>query len=204
MNTSIEHIWKEGIHLQPENAAPRIADLYAKRSQQVVAKLERRLRFEVKALLPFTLAIPLMNWAFGNDLWSSVPAMAWCLVWYFIARKQTDKMLTVDATANCQQYLKSFRQKLRDGFKFYEKILWTGLPLFMFPLILYTYYNNQDKNLGAILGNGWEASNLWIFLFIPLFTVFGIWVTRMSFKLTYGRLMKRLDELIQDLETLTA
>lgn len=203
MKTSIESIWKEGIHLNAETIAPRIANLYEKRSKQVVAKLQRRLRFEVKALIPLTLAIPLMNWVFGNDLWSSIPAMIWCLVWYFIARNQTEKMLAVDATENCQAYLRSFREKLWTGFKFYEKVLWTGLPLFMLPLTIYTYYNNLDKNLGEILGNGWEASNLWIFLSVPLFTVFGIWMTRVSLKLTYGRLLRRLDDLIGELETLT-
>lgn len=205
MEKSIENIWKEGFKVDNNLLAPKVTNLYNKKSTHLVSKISRMLRCEVKVLIPLSIFILVFNVVIGNEFWTGIPAAIWCVAWYFIAKKQTEKMTYSDNSLSCFEYLKSFQKRVKKGFKFYEKILLTGTPLFLLPLIIYTYFNSIDKNLGEIFGIGdVTAPNALLFLLIPLFTVFSYLVFKIALWFGYGKVMAKLNALIKDMEALGA
>ncbi|NQY05693.1 MAG: hypothetical protein HRT68_05665 [Flavobacteriaceae bacterium] len=204
MEKSIENIWKKGFELDQDLTAPKVSNLYNNKSQQLVDKLSRALITETKVFLPIAGAVMILNPLIGNSTWSGIPASLWCVAWYFIAKKQVKKITDMDRELSCLTFLKSFQEKVLDIFKTYEKILISGTPLFLLPVMIYTYYNNIDKTMGEILGidPSFDASKLWLFASLPIMSLIAYMVFKLSVKIGYGKTFRKLRELIQDIEAM--
>ena len=203
MEKSIEHIWKEGFINNETLMIPRIENLYNQKSQHLGDKLMRMLHSEHKALLIMAGVFLIGNYAIGNSLWSGSIASVWCIIWYFITKKQVQNIEAANKETNCYKFVKSLHKLLLKSKKATERMLWIGTPALVIPLAIYTYYNQYEKNIGEIVGvESFNYPNEWIFIMIPLTTLFSILFYRIAFKIGYGPIVNKLKQLIDDMENL--
>ncbi|WP_420572163.1 hypothetical protein [Kordia sp.] len=203
MEKSIEHIWKEGFMNNDALVAPKIQNLYNQKSQHLGDKLMRMLHTEPKVLLMMAVVFLVGNYAIGNSFWSGSIASIWCIIWYFIVKKQIQNIEEANKEVNCYDFLKSLHRLLLQSRNSVTKMLWIATPMLVLPMAIYTYYNQYDKNFGEIFGvESLAYPNELLFAIVPLATVFSVVFYRFSFKLGYGPIADKLKLLIQDMESL--
>ncbi|WP_298512263.1 hypothetical protein [uncultured Kordia sp.] len=203
MEKSIEHIWKEGFMSTETLVAPRIENLYNQKSQHLGDKIMRVIHAEPQTLLLMAVIFFIGNYAIGNSLWSGSIASIWCIIWYFITKKQVQKIEVATKETNCYDFLKSLHRLLLQRKAATARLLWIAAPAMLVPLVIYTYYNQYDKNFGEIFGlESLNYPNEWLFAFIPLGTIFTIAIYHIAFKTGYGPILNKLSQLISDIERL--
>ncbi|MBC8753419.1 hypothetical protein H2O64_01970 [Kordia sp. YSTF-M3] len=203
MEKSIEHIWKEGFVNNDTLVAPKIQNLYNQKSKHLGDKLIRMLNTEPKVLLIMAIVFIFGNYAIGNDFWSGSIASIWCIIWYFIIKKQIQNIENANKETNCYEFLKSLHKLLLRSRNEITKMLWIGTPILILPMVIYTYYNQYEKTFGEIFGvESLSYPNELLFIIVPLGTIFSVVIYRLSFKYGYGPIANKLKQLITDIETL--
>ncbi len=203
MEKSIKHIWKEGFINNDNLIAPKIENLYNQKSKHLGDKLIRMLNTEPKALLIMSVVFLFGNYAIGNGFWSGSIASIWCIIWYFIIKKQIQNIENAAKETNCYSFIKSLHKLLLTSRNKITKMLWIGTPILVLPMVIYTYYNQYDKTFGEIFGvENLAYPNELLFIIVPLATAFSVAMYRLSFKYGYGPIADKLKQLISDIETL--
>src|SRR5687768_15021902 len=107
MKNSIEVIWKEGFLNEKSLVAPKINDLYNRKSKDLVDKMKRMYRNNLIALVSMSIAFPILYY-FLDVIWQGVATSILLLLtgWYGIREKRSIK--TLDHGATSLDYLKSF------------------------------------------------------------------------------------------------
>ena len=86
---------------------------------------------------------------------------------------------------------------------FNKKLTITSLPVILFPMLLYTYFNNQDKSIGEIFGiASLNWSNLTLFLLLPVIIVVALILSKIGFDWTNNLYIQKFDSLIKEMEEL--
>lgn len=204
MNKSIENIWKEGF--AKENLViPKIKVLYDKKSISIVEQIINRFKREVYALLPLAVVIFLFNIVLDNDqavLWGIISAIP-CFVWFYLGKRQIESIKNIDYKANSYQYLISIRNKLEKIRVFNKKLTISSVPIMLFPMLVYTYYNQKGKSIGEIFGvEGLEYPIITIFLILPVITLFIYILAEFLFKKDLIEKRTGINTLIHEMEEL--
>ena len=205
MNKSIENIWKEGFaneHL----VIPKINALYNQKSIGIVEKIIKQFKKEILLLLPLALCLFLFNLWLDNDkavLWGIISALP-CLFWFYLGKRQLKSIVNIDYKANSYQYLISIRQRLESIRQFNKRLAVSSVPITLFPMLVYTYYNQYGKSIGEIFGveglNSWPTIS--IFLLLPILTLVAMLLARFFFRGNIEGKTTGINSLIQEMEEL--
>lgn len=203
MEKSIEIIWKEGFLQEKELSVPVINDIYNQKSQLAIEKILQRMKTEYRAIIPLSFFFFIINWTMGSSIWWGLLLAANCAFWYFIGKRQYDSAKEIHFETNCYDYLVSFREKLTRILNYNLRLILISIPVLLLPMLVYTYYKQEGKTLGEVLG----ATNLdihlaFIFLFIPAMMLFAYFFFRFMSRLMYGNMRIRMEMLIQDMKKL--
>lgn len=204
MNKSIENIWKEGF-AKEELTVPRINALYNQKSIGIVDKIIHQFKKELIMLLLIGAFVFLFNIFLDNDnavLWGAISSIP-CLFWFILGRKQLKSIIAVDYNANSYEYLISIRKKLDRIKRFNKTLAITSVPVMLFPMIVYTYYNQKGKTIGEIFGvDGLEWSTGYIFLIIPILTLVAMIIGHLLFEKNANHRKSGINSLILEMEEL--
>ena len=205
MKMSIENIWKEGF--TNENlVAPKIVELYNKKSISIVENVIKKFKKEIVLLLPLGVLMFFFNIWLDNDnagFWGLVSAIP-CVVWFFIGKNQLKAIKTIDYKSNSFQYLVSIRKKLETIRKFNKRLTIYSVPIILFPMLIYTYYNQYGKSLGEIFGvENLNWPTISIFLMLPLFTLGAMIIAELLFRSGGTKKMIGIDSLINEMKELS-
>jgi hypothetical protein len=211
MKNSIELIWKEGFLNEKSLVAPKINDLYNKRSMHLVEKIKRMFRINLIVLVIMSIIFPFMYY-FLDVMWQGVGVSVLMLltVWHSIQHRR--KLKTLDHGATSLDYLKSFDRWLKDAISRGEKVLRFAYPLY-FLIAMSIIYSAWDK--GEITSKMYQQYPDVIFIgSVPLFawiivavaTILMIYfsgrIYRWDVRLVYGRVFRKLEETIAEMEKL--
>lgn len=203
MERSIENIWKTGFESENELLAPKVAKLYRKKSKLVIERLKRSFKID-NAGLPIVGVLILAKTYYDGNVWLGVYFLVLSLALFFINRRQYGKLQRVQLTDDLYHYLISCRATLRKMIRFYTRLVAIGVPLVAIPAI---YFFQDQKQPGVwqdvINISPWLAVTVLV-LFVIILSALGICVYYLSTGLIYGRLLKKLDEMIADLEQLSS
>jgi hypothetical protein len=204
MGKSIENIWKSG-YVNKQFILPEIEKMYNQKSISYVEKMIAGFKWEVYILIPATALIFLFNIWLENDnsiLWgiiSSIPS----LIWFFLGKEQLKSLKKLDYLLCSYDYLVSIRAKLISIRKYNKNLAIFSVPIFLFPLLLYTYYNQEGKMIGEIFGiNGFNYSTIYLFLLLPIFTLLTVIIANINFKFVVTKTTTGIDALISEIEEL--
>ena len=212
MDNSIEVIWKEGFLNEKSLVAPKINDLYNQRSKHLVDKMKRMYNINLIALFAMAIVFPIWYYFLGV-VWQGVAtAILFLLVaWYSIRQKRSIK--TLDHGATSLDYLKAFDGLLKDALSRSEKILRFTYPLY-FLIGVSTVWSAWNKSEKPILNMRQEFPDsifignvpLFVWIIVGVVTILMFYfsgrIYRWDVRLIYGRIFRKLEETIAEMEKL--
>ena len=211
MKNSIEEIWKEGFLNEKSLVAPKINDLYNQKSRDLVDKMERMFRINLIAIVSMSIVFPIMYY-FLDVIWQGVAASVLLLLTAWYTKRQKRSIKTLDHGATSLDYLKSFDRWLKDALSKNEKILRFSYPLY-FLIAMSTIWSAWNK--GVITSKMYQKFPDVIFIgSVPLFALiiagvatllmfyFSDRIYRWDVGLIYGRVFRKLEETIAEMEKL--
>ena len=207
MENSIEMIWKQGFLNESSLVAPKVNDLYNRKSIQVVDKIKQRIKNYRTFNCALLLAILVADY-FLNALWYGIAfcAMAIFMMWY--TSRIVKSLKTLDQGVSSYDYLKSFDAHLKDIFAKFGKIVRFSLPLYCLigfcgmwaiwgKLGLFAKLQHQHPTANITL---WALGYLAFWMLIVI--LFAGKMYKWEVRIVYGRLFGKLEETIAEMDKL--
>lgn len=218
MEKSIETIWKEGFLENDALLAPKLNDLYTKKSIDLVDKFRRMYKINRIAILAFAFIILPITFIV------KIPYMGIAMFLLFnviaaIAHKFSKSLDKIDKTESSYQYLISFDNWVKEMI-----LVNTKLSRYLYPYVFITMVSGfwfgsiggdvpGDKFLNQLLLEYPDTYLVFGFpliliigalVIISLLTYFGGQIGKWDLNLVYGRILKKLDETLADMDELKA
>ena len=216
MEKSIESIWKEGFLKSDALVAPKLNDLYNKKSTHLVDKYKRMFKINLIAIVVGSFLI------LGASIILKIPVMG---VGYFfilnaiviINRKLLPGLKKIDKNVSSYQFIKTFDSWIKENISLNRKMAGYYYPLFFLSVVLGIWFSNQNGTpQGETLVNKMVLNypDLYLVFGIPLIGILGLIlilfilaffggrIYNWDLNIGYGRVLKKLDELIADMEDL--
>ncbi|NOQ72529.1 MAG: hypothetical protein GQ574_11035 [Crocinitomix sp.] len=210
MEKSIESIWKEGFLDNNAMVAPKLNNLYNKKSIHIIDKFKRTFKINLNALIIFSFVILALSFLV------KIPVMGVLMfillnVIVIVNKKLLKGLNAIDKNVNSYQYLKSFDNWMDEQISVNMK-----MSRFIYPYIFiamvsgFTFSSEFQETLDRILGTHevyylYGIPVIWVFVMlviIVLLAIFGGRIYLWDLNLVYGRILKKLKELISDVEDL--
>jgi len=211
MKNSIEVIWKEGFLNEKSLVAPKINDLYNQKSKDLVDKIERMYRINIIAIVGMSIVVPILYY-FLDVIWQGVAASILFLLSVWYSKRQRRSLKALDYGATSLDYLKSFDRWLKDALSKSAKIFRFSYPLY-FLIAMSTIWSAWNK--GVLTSKMYQKFPDVIFIgSVPLFaliiagvaTLLMLYFSRRIYRwdvgLIYGRVFRKLEETIAEMEKL--
>jgi hypothetical protein len=201
MEKSIEQIWKGGFMNNKELKAPKINALYNQKSINLVDRLINNMKTELFTVIILGFIIALFITIAGNHIIWGILLLLINSVWYIISKKQLKDLNDTQFNSNCYEYLIEISKKIKKIARINKRNTILSVPLTLIPILVYTYYNNQDKTLGQILGIDIDLSKSYLFILIPIamLIAYGLYIIYLKFN---NRIENKITSLIIDMEEL--
>ena len=218
MEKSIETIWKEGFLKNDALLAPKLNDLYNQKSIDIVDKFRRMYKINRIAILAFAFIILPISFLV------KIPYMGIGMFFLFIvisaiAQKFSKRLDTLDKTQNSYQYLISFDNWVKE-----MAATNTTLSRFLYPYVFIIMVAGFwfGSIGGDIPGNKFvnfillKFPDTYLVFGFPLILIvaaltvnsllayFGAQIGDFDLKLGYGRILKKLDGILADMNELKA
>ena len=216
MEKSIETIWKEGFLKSDALIAPKLNDLYNKKSQHIVDKFTRMFKTNLIAIVVGSFFIV------GMSYLVQIPYMGLGVfvilnVLVVINKKLMKGLGKIDKNVNSFQYLKRFDGWMKEQVSTNEKFSRFLYPLVFLSLLTGFWFGGFGGDVpGEILVSKLTARypDMVFVLGLPLYGLlggilvmillayFGGRIYKWDLNIVYGRVLKKLDEIIEDMEEL--
>lgn len=213
MKKSIETIWKEGFLNEDALIAPKVNNLYAQKSIYVTDRFKRMFKIN-QLLLVLGGLVCFIIYALLGVPFAGAFIFALMLLITIVSRKQLAEVHEIEAGLNSYEYLKSFQKWLKGaiskGAKFMRFFYSLCFLAAMAPIWhAFSTGNETRKILERYTDNellfGIPIVWLAVVLIIALAMIyFGEKIYRWDVSLVYGRMFKKLNGLIADIEELEA
>jgi hypothetical protein len=210
MEKSIESIWKDGFLQKNALVAPKLNNLYNKKSIHIIDKFKRMFKINLNALVIFSFVL------LPVSFFVKIPVMGVMMFILFnvivIVNKRLLKGLDkIDKNVSSYQYLKSFDTWMQEQIAIGVKMSGYIYPYIFIAMVAGFWFSSDFREtLNRILGNYqpdmiyglpiyWIAAMLVI---IALLAIFGGRIYKLDLNIVYGGVLKKLAELISDMEDL--
>jgi len=197
MDKSIEEIWSKGFQDEKYLIPPVINDLYTKKSILTVDKLKSVSKKDNWSLIPLSI-ITLIFFIIKSKLLFGLYISALILSLFFLNRKKLKFLNTINTSQSCFQYLGKLQEMIKNNVKFTTLLLGVGLPFFGYVgLYIFIFESNMEN----IILETYSLKQLLIKSVIILISlsIVGIISFRLLNYLIYGRLITKIDEMIDEL-----
>lgn len=202
MDKSIENIWKEGFLKVNTEAAPRVENLYRRKSLMLTEKFKRTLSIDNWSILPlsvcFLIGIGLkVNWGFG------IYVFAMMILLFFYNRRCLKTFNSLHIEDNVHEYMRGYLRSVESLIRRISRMMVVGFPAFIVPAYIYIFFVWKDKGSVFLEEKGWT-----IFILLCLAVVVGLsalgWISyRVSVRIVYGRMIKDLRQMVADMDDLS-
>lgn len=216
MEKSIENIWKEGFLESDALVAPKINDLYNQKSIHIIDKFKKMFRINLISILVFSFIFLVLSFFIGIPI-TGVLFFVSLTILVLINKKLLNDLEKLDFGLSSYQYLKSFNQ-----WKNNQIAINTRMSKFLYPLIFlsillgYWFKDAEGMPLGERLVNKLLITfpDMYLVYGIPLIGIvvvilitallafFGDRIYKWDLNVVYGRVFKKLEELMADIESL--
>ncbi|MFK5982524.1 MAG: hypothetical protein QM499_06395 [Flavobacteriaceae bacterium] len=216
MEKSIETIWKEGFLKNNALIAPKINNIYNKKSIDIVEKFKRMYRINIIAI--FLFAFILLPITMVTDMvYMGIPMFFLFMTIAYYAIQFKNKLEKINKNTNSYDYLKTFDNWTKEMQTFnmkFSRFLYPYVFLSMFAGFWLGGFGKPvqgDQFVAYLLGEfpnmivvfGFPLVMLLAMLFIVvLLAIIGPKIGEWDLKIGYGRILKRLDSLLLDMEEL--
>jgi len=216
MERSIENIWKEGFLERDALVAPKINNLYNHKSIHIIDKFKRMFKINLIAIVAFSFIFLIISFFVGIPITGAIFFVTLSVL-VFINKKLLNDLEKIDLGASSYQYLKTFNQWKNKQIAINKKISKFLYPIiFMSMLLGFWFKDAKGMPLGERLVNEIRISFpdiymaygipligiIIVLLILVLLAFFGGRIYKWDLNIIYGRIFKKLEELMTDIESL--
>jgi len=216
MEKSIENIWKEGFLKSDALVAPKINNLYNQKSIHIIDKFKRMFRINLIAIVVFSFVFLVVSFFVGIPLTGAIFFVT-LMVLVIINKKLLNGLEHIDKGGSSYQYLKAFNQWINEQVSVNEKISTFLYPIIFISMIVGFWFKDAEGELlGKRLVNEVVIGfpDIYLIYGIPLIAIIGVVlivgllaffggrIYQWDLNLVYGRVFKKLEELMADIESL--
>jgi hypothetical protein len=216
MEKSIENIWKEGFLKSDALIAPKINNLYTQKSIHIIDKFKKMFKINLIAAVAFSLIFLALS------IFNGVPLMGVIFfitltVLVIINKRLLNGLENIDKGVSSYEYLKAFNQWVEKQVAINKKMATFLYPIFFMSIVIGFWFNDAE---GIPLGERLVGEVLYgfpdiyviqgipliviivILLIVGLLALVGGRIYLWDLNLIYGRIFKKLEELMADIEEL--
>ena len=216
MEKSIEDIWKEGFLKTDALIAPKINKLYSQKSIHVIDKFKRMFKINLIAIVAFSFIFLIVSFFIGIPI-TGVIFFVTLSVLVFINKKLLNDLEKIDLGVSSYQYLKAFNQWKNKQIAINKRMSKFLYPIIFISMILGFWFKDAEGiPLGERLVNEIRIGfpDVYLVYGIPLIGIisvililvllafFGGSIYKWDLNIVYGRVFKKLEELMTDIESL--
>ena len=216
MEKSIENIWKEGFLKNDALVAPKINNLYSKKSIHIIDKFKRMFKINLIAIVVFSFFFLIVSFFQGILLMGAIFFVA-LTVLVIVNKRLFNDLEKIDKGLSSYEYLKAFNQWIQNLLLINKRFSIFFYPTIFLSMILGFWFKDVEGiPLGKRLVNeiligfpdiyliqGVPLTGIIIIIFIMgLLVFFGGRIYQWDLNLVYGRVFKKLEELMADIEEL--
>lgn len=216
MEKSIENIWKEGFLESDALVAPKINNLYNQKSIHIIDKFKKMFKINLIAIVAFSFVFLIVSFFVGIPI-TGVMFFVTLSVLVFINAKLLNGLDKIDKGVSSYQYLKTFNEWIKKQVAINKKISTFLYPIIFISMVLGFWFKDAE---GMLLGERLVNEvllgfpDIYLIYGIPLIGVviallilvllafFGGRIYKWDLNLVYGRVFKKLEELMNDIESL--
>ena len=216
MEKSIENIWKDGFLKSDALIAPQINNLYNQKSIHIIDKFKRMFKINLIAIVAFSFAFLIISFFVGIPI-TGIIFFVTLSVLVFINKNLLNDLDKIDKGASSYQYLKSFNNWIQKQIAINIKISRFLYPIIFMSLVLGFWFKDAE---GMFLGERLVGEiligfpNTYLIFGVPLIGIvialliivflafFGGRIYKWDLNLVYGRVFKKLKEMMTDIESL--
>ena len=212
MEKSIETIWKEGFLKNDALVAPKLNDLYNQKSIHIIDKFKRMFKINLNALVVFSFVV------LAVSFFAKIPVLGVLMfillnVIVIVNKKLFKGLNKIDKNVSSYKYLKSFDDWMKDQISINMKMSRYIYPYIFLAMIFgFRFSSDFQETLSRILGTHeiyyiYGIPVYWvltILLIVILLAIFGGRIYKWDLNLVYGRILKKLDETLADMDELRA
>ena len=216
MEKSIESIWKEGFLNKNALVAPKIMDLYNRKSIHIIDKFKRMFKINLIAIVVFSSVFLVVSYFIGIPIMGVIFFITLSIL-VIINKQLLNGLEKIDKGESSYQYLKAFNDWIKKQVNINERA-----SRFLYPIIFLSFIFGfwfKDANgtlLGKRLVNKLIVSypEMYLVQGVPLLGIIAVVVIiiilallggiiyRWDLNIVYGRVFKKLKELMADMEEL--
>jgi len=211
MEKPIEEIWKDGFSKNNELLVPKLNDLYHKKSNHIIDKFKRMFKINMIAFFIFSVGV-LIIYLLDDMPYLGTSIFLLINSYTFLGVKQLDTLNKIDKSANSYQFLKSFDHWLKTTISYNSNVARYFYPLTFLAVSATVWFDNNagSKTAENIINN----SETYIFFGWPVFwtlgsisiallmSYFSKALYQWDFNLIFGRIVKKLDKMLEEMEEL--
>ncbi len=216
MEKSIENIWKEGFHKSDALVAPKINNLYNQKSIHIIDKFKRMFRINLIAIVAFSFVFLIVSFFLGIPLMGAIFFVT-LIVLVIINKRLLNGLESIDKGVSSYQYLRAFNQWIKKQVSINKRMSTFLYPIIFMSIIIGFWFKDAEGiPLGKRLVNdvliGFPdiymiqgiplVAIIVIILILGLLAFFGGRIYQWDLNLVYGRVFKKLEELMADIEEL--
>jgi len=218
MEKSIESIWKDGFLNNDALVAPKLNDLYNQKSIDIVDKFRRMYKINIIGIIVFALIfLPIA--IITKIPYMGMPMFILFLTVAFYGSKFKKKLDNINKNQNSYQYLKTFDNWTKEMIMFNTKLSRYLYPYVFLSMVAGFWFGSFGGNIPGIdLVNkllidypdmimvfgvplfGWIG----VIIVVILLSIFGGRIGKWDVNIGYGRILRRLETLLKDMEELRA
>jgi hypothetical protein len=216
MEKSIENIWKEGFLKSDALVVPKINNLYNQKSIHIIDKFKRMFKKNLIAIVAFSFIFLIVSFFVGIPI-TGVMIFVTLSVLVFINKKLLKGLDKIDKGLSSYQYLKTFNEWMKEQIAINKKMSTFLYPIIFMAMVLGFWFKDvKGMPLGERLVNKilYSFPDIYLIYGVPLIGIiimvlilgllvfFGGRIYMWDFNIVYGRVYRKLGELITDIESL--
>jgi hypothetical protein len=216
MERSIENIWKEGFLKSDALVAPKINNLYNQKSIHIIDKFKRMFKINLIAIIAFSFIFLIVSFFVGIPI-TGVIFFITLSVLVFINKMLLNGLDKIDKGASSYQYLKTFNEWIQKQIAINKKMSRFLYPIIFLSMILGFWFKDAEgmpmgeRLVGEILVG---FPDVYLIFGVPLIGIVivavilvllflvGGRIYKWDLNIVYGRIFKKLEELMTDIESL--
>ena len=216
MEKSIESIWKEGFLKSDALVAPKLNNLYNQKSKHIVDKFKKMFKINLILIVVWSFIVLILSFVIGIP-YMGVPMFFILNILVILNKKLLSTLTQIDKGMSSYDYLISFDGWLKDQVRVNKRFSRILYPSVFLTVILGFWMKEIDEvNAGDLIVSELLESypNLYLINGVPGVIVLGVFVVlgllvlaggkiyEWDLKLVYGRVFRKLDEIIADIKEL--
>jgi len=208
MEKSIETVWKEGFLNTESLIAPKVNNLYDKKSLHIIAKFKKMFRNNVWGIIIGSSLLFFGAYFAGALIAGSIVLITMLYVAY-TAYKELKSLEKIDKGLSSYIFLKSFKVWIDQSIERYGKMYRVVYPILILAFYFGIWFSDSladvrqkvsehsDLFFGLHLG-----TTIFVLTFALLMSIFSKAIHRKDVKTIYGGIMNKLDSSLAEMEEL--